>query len=85
MKTAYKTFPCYSVATDPVTGAVYTVNYDLFTVGAGYLDVWAALNNSDSISASKTALSPTVQYNSSTNKVVLVNGTNMVWGDANLG
>ena len=47
MKTATKNFPSTSVATDPVTGISYTSTYDLFTIGAGYLDVWAALNNTD--------------------------------------
>src|SRR6266849_4986413 len=47
MKTAYKTFPLASVATDPTTGAVYPSTYDIFTVGAGYLDIGAALTNSD--------------------------------------
>ena len=35
MKTASKTFPTTSVATDPVTGVTYTSQYDIFTVGAG--------------------------------------------------
>jgi len=43
MKTASKSFPAYSTATDPTTGATYTSEYDIFTVGAGYLDVAAAL------------------------------------------
>src|SRR5581483_5934674 len=60
MKTASKSFPSYSTATDPTTGIIYTSQYDLFTVGAGYLDVWAALNNSDL--ATLPAISPTAQY-----------------------
>src|SRR5208337_5582863 len=43
MKTAYKTFPITSQATDPTTGIVYTSYYDIFTIGAGYLDIGAAL------------------------------------------
>ena len=45
MKTAYKTFPSSSTATDTTTGTVYTSYYDIFTVGAGYLDVGAALKD----------------------------------------
>src|SRR6202022_3087794 len=45
MKTAFKTFPGRSVAIDPPTGVSYTSQYDLFTIGAGYLDIAAALNN----------------------------------------
>lgn len=84
MKTASKTFPVSTVSTDPVTGAVYTVQNDLFAVGAGYLDTLAALNNMDTISSTKRALSPAVAYNSSTKQVMLVNGSGLVWGDTNL-
>jgi serine protease AprX len=34
MKTAYKTFPTYSIATDSATGLTYLSFYDVFTVGA---------------------------------------------------
>ena len=57
MKTATKNFPASSIATDPTTGLSYTSQYDIFTVGAGYLDVWGALNNSDL--AAGSAISPT--------------------------
>ncbi len=70
MKTAYKTFPLASVATDPTTGAVYPSTYDIFTVGAGYLDIGAALTNSDT--AYYPALSPSVYYNSLLNTAILV-------------
>jgi len=82
MKTATKNFPVSSVAIDPVTGATYTSQYDLFTVGAGYLDVLAALNNYDTIAAGKTAMSPKVVRNASNGKVMLVDGTSVVWGDS---
>jgi serine protease AprX len=62
MKTASKAFPASSVATDPGTGVMYTSYYDIFTIGAGYLDVWAALNTSDLLSATGTALSPSAYY-----------------------
>ena len=45
MKTAGKTFPVSSTATDPTTGQTYTSSYDVFTIGAGYLDVAACLAN----------------------------------------
>ncbi len=38
MKTAYKAFPSTSATVDPVTGVTYVSEYDIFTVGAGYLD-----------------------------------------------
>ena len=78
MKTAYKTFPASSTATDPTTGITYTSYYDILTVGAGYLDVWAALN--DTSVASALALSPSVTYNSTTGTVNLVTDSRSVWG-----
>jgi hypothetical protein len=56
----------------------------VITVGAGYLDVLAALNNADTISSTKRALSPSVVYNGSTKQVVLVRSSGLVWGDTNL-
>src|SRR6185295_3467473 len=60
MKTATKSFPAYSATTDPATGMTYVSTYDLFTVGAGYLDISAALSNTDV--ASTSAASPSVMY-----------------------
>ncbi|MGA8867241.1 MAG: S8 family peptidase [Candidatus Sulfotelmatobacter sp.] len=89
MKTAYKNFPTSSTATDPTTGQTFTSYYDLFTVGAGYLDVDAALDNNDLAPASVgSALSPTAAYNSSTGKVTVSNGNSsissnsVVWGSS---
>ena len=78
MMTATKSFPASTTATDPVTGIVYTDYNDIFTVGAGYLDTWAALNNTDL--ATEPALSPTAVYNSTTGTVSLVNAANVIWG-----
>ncbi|MGO9087705.1 MAG: S8 family peptidase [Candidatus Sulfotelmatobacter sp.] len=79
MKTAYKTFPTSSTATDPTTGQTYTSYYDLFTVGAGYVDVSAALANTDLVPATVgAALSPTAVYNSSTGTVTLSTGNGSV-------
>ena len=61
--------PGYSTATDSVTGTVYTDEYDIFTIGAGYLNVPAALGNTDVFTGS--ALSPTAVFNSTTNTVNL--------------
>ena len=47
MKTAWKSLPLYSSYTDPVSGITYTDQYDVFTVGAGYVDLEAALANTD--------------------------------------
>ena len=83
MKTAYKTFPASSTAIDPVTGIAYTSYYDIFTVGAGYLDIGAALANTDvGPSDPGTAMSPSAQYDATTGTVSLVNGTSVCWGQS---
>jgi serine protease AprX len=77
MRTATKSFaPSYSLTT--ASGATQVVYSDIFSVGAGYLDAWAALN--DTTAATGSARSPSAVYNSSTNTVSLVLGTNIVWG-----
>ena len=43
MKTAYKSLPQYSTVID--AGVTYTIQYDAFTVGAGYLDLQAAISS----------------------------------------
>lgn len=78
MKTAYKTFPQSSSVYDAATGNTYTSQYDVFTVGAGYLDIAAALASTDL--ASGTAMSPTAVYNSTTGTVYLSSDPSSVWG-----
>src|SRR5947209_2161048 len=78
MKTASKTFPANSTITDPATGIIYTDYYDIFTIGAGYLDIAAALSSNDLASAS--AGSPTAVFDPTTQSVYLVTGTSVVWG-----
>ena len=80
MKTATKTFPSFSVAIDPVTGISYTSQYDIFTIGAGYLDVWAALNNTDLAPAQAgSALSPSAFYDATTGNVYVNDSLIAVW------
>lgn len=78
MKTATKSFPASTTTTDPATGLTYTSYYDSFTVGAGYLDIWAALNNNDAVSGS--AQSPSAVYDSKKKTVTMVMPTGVVWG-----
>jgi serine protease AprX len=83
MKTAYKNFPQSSTYTDPTTGVVYTQQYDIFTVGAGYLDAYAALNNNDlAPNTVGAALSPSAAYDAATGQVYLVNGNSVTWGSS---
>jgi serine protease AprX len=80
MKSAYKTFPRYSTAKDPTTGKSYTSQYDIFTVGAGYLDIQAALSNTNLAPATfGSAMSPAVMRDKSGN-VYLVTGSSVLWG-----
>jgi len=43
MKTATKFAAGFSTATDAASGVTYTDEFDIFTVGAGYLNIPAAL------------------------------------------
>jgi serine protease AprX len=78
MKTAGKAIPHYqhAVARD---GNTYDFRGDIFTVGAGYLNIFAALQNNDPIYYS--ALSPAVQRNPATGQVNLVRDLSIIWGD----
>jgi subtilisin family serine protease len=88
MKNATKNFPASSVAVDTISRIAYTSYYDLFTIGAGYLDITAAL--ADNSVASGSAQSPAVSYNPGTGSVTIQNigaahviwGTSVIWGTA---
>jgi len=83
MKTAWKGFGQFFSSSDS-WGNTYDNEYDIFTFGAGYLDIEAALNNTDL--ADGLALSPTAIRNAD-GSVTIVNtssatfgGTSVVWG-----
>ena len=83
MKTSYKAFPRNSTATDPATGQTYTSQYDIFTVGAGYLSIQDAMQSTDlAPSTVGAAASPLVTLDASGNVVLVnvVNGTSVIWG-----
>ena len=77
MKTATKNFPATSVAVDPVTGTAYTSQYDVFTVGAGYLDIMGALASTDVATAG--TLSPAVFYDAASGNAYIVDDSTQVW------
>ena len=81
MKTAWKGFNQYTSSLDS-NGTTYSNQYDIFTYGAGYLDIDAALNNTDL--ATGVALSPTAVYNASNGTVSLMNTTSVVWGSTSV-
>ncbi len=87
MRTADNThFPANSRVTDPATGIVYVANYDPFTVGAGYLNVNAALNDVQNRTAipDGNAMSPVATYDPSSGNVVLVTDQHALWGSAGM-
>jgi serine protease AprX len=77
MKTAWKGYPLNSWGYD-LRGLGYLSQYDVFTIGAGYLDVNAALRSTDI--ASGGAPSPTAVYDPNTKQAKLLNGTSITWG-----
>jgi serine protease AprX len=77
MKTASKSFPLTSTATDPATGATYTDSYDIFTIGAGYLNIAGAIQDTDTVSY--PALSPQVTYNGFQQSAYLVRNNSSAW------
>jgi serine protease AprX len=78
MKSASKTFPTTSSVYDPASGITYTSQYDVFTVGAGYVDLAAALASTELSSGS--AMSPTAVYDSNTGNVYLTSDQSSIWG-----
>jgi serine protease AprX len=80
MKTASKSFPTSSSVYDPTSGITYTSQYDIFTVGAGYVDLAAALASTEL--SNGTAMSPTAVYNSNTGNVTLTSASSAVWGSS---
>jgi len=78
MKTATKDFPATSVAIDPATGIAYVSQYDIFTIGAGYLDIMGALANNDVANAGTQ--SPGVFYDQASGNFYLIQDDTAVWG-----
>jgi serine protease AprX len=81
MKTASKTFPTVSSVTDPTTGQTFTSYYDIFTVGAGYLDLSAALSAAKQIPTGVTAISPIANYDTATGNVDISFDPSSVFSD----
>jgi serine protease AprX len=80
MKTATKVLPPYTTSFDRINHSAYNMQSDIFTVGAGYLDINAALNSNDLVP--RPALSPSAVYNAATKHVSAVLNQALTWGDA---
>ena len=60
------------------SSVTYTSQYDVFTIGAGYIDAQAALN--DSSLATLAATSPTAYFDSASGNVYFLYDQNALWG-----
>jgi serine protease AprX len=78
MKTAAKSFPTYSTA-QTNSGISYTAQYDIFTIGAGYLDTYDAMASNDLPSG--TALSP-IAVRDYHGNVLLQADPSSLWGSS---
>ena len=76
-------FPQVSSVVDPTSGNIYRANYDAFTVGAGYLDINAAITDfaSGTVVPAGTAMSPVASYNSATGGTTLIPDASSLWGN----
>jgi serine protease AprX len=85
MKSATKDFQPSTVYVG-WNGAVYYIQNDIFSVGAGYLNVWGALNNTDIVPSTRRALSPKASLGSSgvsiTHDSISVWKDSVMWGDS---
>jgi serine protease AprX len=84
MKTANKLMPLLSTAFDSL-GRKYSNQYDLFTYGAGYLNIAAALKNTDR--GNGVAISPRAVFDPNTGRVYLdktwnASGQSLLWGNS---
>ena len=80
MKTAGKILPKYSSGTDAISLTTFTSEGDIFTHGAGYLDIQAALGNTDIVTL--PALSPTAVYDPVSHMVTITRDFSVVWGNS---
>ena len=79
-----KYLPQTSVAVEPTTGISYTAHNDLFTIGAGELDIAASVADAlfRSVPAG-SAMSPVAAYDPTTNSVFLLKDPSSLWVTGN--
>jgi serine protease AprX len=79
-----KYLPQTSVAVEPTTGISYTAHNDLFTIGAGELDIAASVADAlfRSVPAG-TAMSPVAAYDPTSNSVFLLKDPSSLWVTGN--
>ncbi|MGB8128442.1 MAG: S8 family serine peptidase [Candidatus Angelobacter sp.] len=79
MKTAWKGYPGNSWASDN-SGKSYFSQYDVFTIGAGYLDIYSSLRSADVVNGG--APSPVAYRSATTGKYGLMNSQSITWGNS---
>jgi len=91
MQSAFKNIQQYSTVTDPTTGITYYLQADIFTVGAGYLDIHAASLTTQLVPATVgSALSPIAAISSngsvslSPNGSSALAGSSILWGSSSV-
>lgn len=80
MKTASKSLQRFSTDSDSWYSRSYGIQADIFTTGAGYLDINAALSNNDVVTA--PALSPVASFDPSTGLVTIARNLSLSWGSS---
>jgi len=83
MRNAWRGFPStMNISVTTPTSATYTEYADIFTMGAGLVDAWAAYT--DTTVPSGSAASPALTYNTSNGTLQLqlnsVSASHVVWG-----
>ncbi|MGZ4900237.1 MAG: hypothetical protein ACXV8X_11325, partial [Candidatus Angelobacter sp.] len=58
----------------------YFSQYDVFTIGAGYLDIYSSLKSTDVVNGG--APSPVVNFNATTGQATLSNSLSITWGNS---
>lgn len=79
MKTAWKGYPGNSWAYDN-RGQSYFSQYDVFTIGAGYLDIYSSLKSTDLVNGGSP--SPVAYRNTTTGTYGFMNSQSVTWGNS---
>jgi len=86
MFTAFKNLQQYATITDSTTSQTFSEQADIFTVGAGYLDIQAALANTTLAPATLgSAMSPSVVPDGNGNFVLTSNGPSVLGSNSESG
>jgi serine protease AprX len=79
MKTAWKGYPGSSTAYDTQNRSYFS-QYDVFTIGAGYLDVDASMKSTDVVNGGSA--SPIAKFNATTGQATVSNSLSITWGNS---